>query len=1207
MSRESSTNISVRGVRRIEKSSSVQEGVVHTANSEKASIKLIECCKIIQVKRSLFDLEKGKDLQPGQKVFVYFEEDTGNVCNVSVPKAFEDSFSMSVSANRGDPEDEFDFDAGNFTGFLKSSAKPRQIGGFEDYGGLGLSKPGIQARVERPQAQAISAAAEDDEYPQTISKARLSIEKMREIYPNSKVYLRSVEFVGMRFDGWRKSRGDGNCYYRALGAAYIEHLARQTTGIDEIETFIAKLEQNEGYFSQKPGFNDNRRSFLESLRHLRESKANNSVAAMIQAQSLLLSQSFDDNLIKELRVLTANSLILNKAHPDIEPYAGEMLDYYLGNILKMGEDAEGLAFLCMAEALKIVIQHITIDKDTGVRSDYFRPLESGRWPKMFVWLRPGHYDMIYSKEQMYTDGYSFEKRVYRPPELTNSDRVTLKEQLYEDVVVAPPPDPRVKLPEEFIEQILGHVGDLYDSLQRAREVDWIINYATSFTTFKEGLKQHLPSLMQTLPEDCLERLLLIDKRLTDTEFMTKVSGLCRLCKEAKASMQLACGHRYCKPDLLKYVSSITSDLVLLAPHEQPSKPLACPLCDYRLTSNDLEKLLGDLYQAYSRDCQVRTKEYELRAMQERGLRMCKHCGIWKEEASCYLKANYCKHACTDCVRRLKDKGENACKVDGNPWPELPYRSKIVERKELDRQSEESQLKSAAQPKARQIAQAVSKPDAKIKAKPAILLRDDPVVREIRRAEPARPQAVKAEPKAQSPHASIKNALSKVPKQGESQKKCEGCELFFAISQFPTVFCKQHAICQSCYLITSEGPKIACPICEDQFEASLVLGASPLKECSICSSSFQPYSGVACGCTCSKCRDEFECAFCVADFSPPISPDLPEANEVYHEVENEYREEVKGKGSCSFCHEEVMASSMKAFKCEHKFCKSCAACIEVMQSQNKDCPLCERHSARVSARPSLRRMLVGQEPPRNFTRQCPICMSQVHLDNIRTLDCDHVFCTDCLTQHITWKIKNNDLAEGLKCPNCPSNIEGPIVQDLIDDDMFFKFNYFSIKRMYNVINCVMCKMEFVLPPGQRNAKCPTCEYSFCSECIEKAHKGSCQDAMIEKALRDLEVTGETVAQCPGCFHPYLKDEECDHVKCVNPKCMSEFCFECSCYRSPTLHHGNHYHRPDCKHYFKPGSDPDHYNDECSECKRIGKLCKAPIQLQEARRFQKEEQH
>ena len=95
----------------------------------------------------------------------------------------------------------------------------------------------------------------------------------------------------------------------------------------------------------------------------------------------------------------------------------------------------------------------------------------------------------------------------------------------------------------------------------------------------------------------------------------------------------------------------------------------------------------------------------------------------------------------------------------------------------------------------------------------------------------------------------------------------------------------------------------------------------------------------------------------------------------------------------------------------------------------------------------------------------------------------------------------------------------------------------------------------------------------------------------------------LAQCPGCKEPYLKDNSCEHVKCLN--CRTEFCFRCSCIRSPTMSHGAHYHRPQCTFYAEYNGDDDQYDEKCTECLRLGRLCDRPEDLPVPRLFDIEE--
>lgn len=80
------------------------------------------------------------------------------------------------------------------------------------------------------------------------------------------------------------------------------------------------------------------------------------------------------------------------------------------------------------------------------------------------------------------------------------------------------------------------------------------------------------------------------------------------------------------------------------------------------------------------------------------------------------------------------------------------------------------------------------------------------------------------------------------------------------------------------------------------------------------------------------------------------------------------------------------------------------------------------------------------------------------------------------------------------------------------------------------------------------------------------------------------------QCPACGNACEKEDEdsCDHMTCI---CGKEFCWSCLADRTVILHHGNHYHNPDCRFYV-PYNGAAEFVEKCPECKRNGKACLPP---------------
>jgi len=78
------------------------------------------------------------------------------------------------------------------------------------------------------------------------------------------------------------------------------------------------------------------------------------------------------------------------------------------------------------------------------------------------------------------------------------------------------------------------------------------------------------------------------------------------------------------------------------------------------------------------------------------------------------------------------------------------------------------------------------------------------------------------------------------------------------------------------------------------------------------------------------------------------------------------------------------------------------------------------------------------------------------------------------------------------------------------------------------------------------------------------------------------------RCPSCGQACEKQDEddCDHMTCI---CGKEFCWSCLHDRTIILHHGCHYHAPDCR-FFVPYNGPLEKKDKCPECCKNGRPCK-----------------
>jgi hypothetical protein len=256
-------------------------------------------------------------------------------------------------------------------------------------------------------------------------------------------------------------------------------------------------------------------------------------------------------------------------------------------------------------------------------------------------------------------------------------------------------------------------------------------------------------------------------------------------------------------------------------------------------------------------------------------------------------------------------------------------------------------------------------------------------------------------------------------------------------------------------------------------------------------------------------------------------------------------------------------------------------------------------------PNISRNEIKPYVPAPFFRQeerkvnCSICQNDFKLSEIVSLyNCEHKFCKEDLRQYTLASIENDQITkDGLKCPDtqCKNMVEDVIMENIFRDheNEWTLYNRKVMEKRLKITYCPKCNAP--IEYKNRIATCYVDGYQFCTLCNEYCHEGTCdQNSLIQRTKDMMQV--DKVAQCPGCMIPYFKDgDNCDHVKCRNNSCGLEFCFDCACVRSPTLAHGNHYHRPQCK-WFRPSPIQDQYlPNRCPACKNLGKLCPKPTDL------------
>ena len=320
-----------------------------------------------------------------------------------------------------------------------------------------------------------------------------------------------------------------------------------------------------------------------------------------------------------------------------------------------------------------------------------------------------------------------------------------------------------------------------------------------------------------------------------------------------------------------------------------------------------------------------------------------------------------------------------------------------------------------------------------------------------------------------------------------------------------------------------------------------------------------------------------------------------------------------KYECKTCKDAIMVitSYWKTKNCQCQICESCLLKNYEIAEKTNLCPECDIRFTE-SFFEYTKKEYTNWKQRQSQTKTCSTCYTEICIDDILIfLNCSDNICKFCFREHCKELFSDISKIEYIKkCPIClEKDIDPSQLNSLLTEKELEKLNTFQVLSTgEELLNCPKCKEPFQ-PSMSRKAICvnQNCNYSFCKQCKEPYHEnGDCEEVFIQERLDLLKSDPGGVTQCPRCRWPYIKNlETCQHATCINPKCSIDFCFTCACIRSPTLEHGNHYHRPECKYFSDNDGSDDKLEKGCSECVRLGKKCTPPPRLNTARLVGKNE--
>lgn len=214
-------------------------------------------------------------------------------------------------------------------------------------------------------------------------------------YLDDAVYISKIKDLSSKYRAIRRTRPDGNCFFRAFAYAYLEYLVLNKEEFSKFYEYAAKSRERltEAGF---PRFTieDFYETFMEVINKVKPDGDDTS-GALAELHKLFNEQGYSDYVVVYLRLITSSHLqeradfyqnfidgnytILEFCHQEVEP---------------MYKESDHIHIIAICSALDAGVRVEYMDRGDGdqvIAHDF----PDGCKPNVFLLYRPGHYDILY--------------------------------------------------------------------------------------------------------------------------------------------------------------------------------------------------------------------------------------------------------------------------------------------------------------------------------------------------------------------------------------------------------------------------------------------------------------------------------------------------------------------------------------------------------------------------------------------------------------------------------------------------------------------------------------------------------------------------------------------------------------------------------------------------------------------------------------------
>ncbi|XP_047530186.1 ubiquitin thioesterase otubain-like [Vanessa atalanta] len=219
-------------------------------------------------------------------------------------------------------------------------------------------------------------------------------------YNEDPIYLLKVKDLSAKYKNIRRTRPDGNCFFRAFSYAYLEHLLTDKNEYDKFYE-IAKNSKEILVALGFPQFTveDFYETFMEVIQRVGE-QAGGSLEELGSIREELHDkfnkQGYSDYIVVYLRLITSGQLqTQHDFYQNFIEGSRTVTEFCRQEVEPMYKESDHIHIIALSNALNVGVRVRYMDRGEGsqvIAHDF----PDGAKPLVHLLYRPGHYDILYA-------------------------------------------------------------------------------------------------------------------------------------------------------------------------------------------------------------------------------------------------------------------------------------------------------------------------------------------------------------------------------------------------------------------------------------------------------------------------------------------------------------------------------------------------------------------------------------------------------------------------------------------------------------------------------------------------------------------------------------------------------------------------------------------------------------------------------------------